>query len=79
MYIFLLSWVITLQIELPWPENRANTGNSIYNIIPFLKKENVHLFPCPWGYDYVDAFVQSSWEDVALVVTVSTVNVRLWL
>ena len=39
-------------------------------IIPLLKKENVHLYPCPWGYNnYVDAYFQSSWEDVVLQVT----------
>ena len=49
--------------------------NSIYNIIPLLKKENVHLFLCLWGYDnYADAYFQSSWEDVALEVTVSSVK-----
>ena len=31
-------------------------GDSIHNIIPLLKKENV-LFPCLWGYDYVDAYL----------------------
>ena len=37
--------------------------NSIYNIIPLLKKENIHLFSCPWGYNnYADAYFQSSWE-----------------
>ena len=39
-------------------------GNSINNIIPLLKKENVHLFSCPYGYNnYMDAYFQSPWED----------------
>ena len=38
-------------------------GNSIYNIIPQLKKENVSLFSCSWGYNnYADACFQSSQE-----------------
>ena len=49
-------------------------GNSIYNIIPQLKKENIHLFPCPWGYDYADTYLQSSSEDVALEVTEPSVR-----
>ena len=50
-------------------------GNSLYNIIPLLKKENVHLFPCPWGYNnYTDTYFQSSWEDVPLEMTVSSVK-----
>ena len=32
-------------------------GNSIPNIIPLPKKENVDLYPCPWGHNnYVDAY-----------------------
>ena len=32
-------------------------------------------FSCPWGYNnYADAYFQSSWEDVALEVTVSSVK-----
>ncbi len=32
-------------------------GNSIHNIIPLLKKENVDLYPCPCGHNnYVDAY-----------------------
>ena len=50
---------------------------AIYNIILLLKKENVHLFPCPWGHDYVDAYLQSSWKDVAGEVTMS--SVRVWI
>ena len=51
-------------------------GYSIHNVIPQLKKENVHLYPYPWGYNnnYVDAYFQCSWEDVALEVTVSSVK-----
>ena len=51
-------------------------GNSIHNIIPLLKKKgNVHLYPCPWGYNnYADAYFQSSWEDMVLEVTVSSVK-----
>ena len=50
-------------------------SNSIHNIIPLLQKENVHLYPCPWGYNnYADVYFQSSWEDVALEVTVSSVE-----
>ena len=38
-------------------------------------KENVHLLPCPWGYsNYADAYFQSSREDMALEVTVSSVK-----
>ena len=51
------------------------TLNSIHNIIPPLKKENIHLYPCPWGYDnYMNAYFQSSWEDMTLEVTVSSVK-----
>ena len=48
----------------------------IQNIIPLLKKnENVDLYPCPWGHNnYVDAYFLSSWEDVSLEVTVSSVK-----
>ena len=36
-------------------------------------QKNVHLFSSPWGYENcVDAYFQSSWEDVALEVTVSS-------
>ena len=46
------------------------------NSIPQFKKkieENVHLYPCLWGYNnYADAYFQSSWEDVALEVTMSS-------
>ena len=52
----------------------SGNGNLIYDIIPLLKKEKVHLFLCPWGYDYVDAYLQSSWEDVTPEVTVSSVK-----
>ena len=80
----------SLWIELSWPENLANTcsrymeildiglsgyGNSIHTIIPLLKKENVHLYPCPWGYNnYADAYFQSSWEDVVQEATVFSVK-----
>ena len=51
------------------------TGDQAYNIIPLLKKENINLFPCPWGYkNYADTYFQSSWEDMALEVTVSSVK-----
>ena len=47
----------------------------MHNIIPLLKNENVHLYPCPWGYNnYADAYFQSSWEDAALEVVVSSVK-----
>ena len=49
--------------------------NSIYNIISPLKKENVDQYRWPWGHNnYTDAYLKSSWEDVALEVTVSTVK-----
>ena len=49
--------------------------NWIHNIIPLPKKENAHLYPCPWHYNnYADVYFQSSWEDVALEVTVSSVK-----
>ena len=49
-------------------------GNSIHNIIP-LRKEKCTLSPCPWGLNnYGDAYFPSSWEDVALEVTVSPVK-----
>ena len=62
-------WGIILWIELQW-------GNSIHNIIPLLKKkENVHLYPYPWGYDnYTDVYFQFSWEDVVPEVTVSSIK-----
>ena len=32
-------------------------GNSIHNILPLLKKENVDLYSCPWGHNnYADAY-----------------------
>ena len=32
-------------------------GHLIRNIIARLKKENIHLYPCPWGYNnYLDAY-----------------------
>ena len=35
--------------------------DSIQNIIPLLKKENLHLYLCPWGHNnYMDAYFQSS-------------------
>ena len=46
-------------------------------MIPLFKKENVYLFPCPWGYDYADTYRQSSWENAAQEVTVSSVRVRM--
>ena len=46
-----------------------------HNMISLLKEENVHLYPCPYGYNiYVDAYFQTSLEDVALDVTVSSVK-----
>ena len=43
-------------------------SNSIYNKIPLLKKENLPLFPWPWGYNnYTDVYFQSSMEDMTLV------------
>ena len=46
-------------------------GNSIQNIIPLLKEKKM----CPWAHNnYADAYFQSSWEDVALEVTVSSVK-----
>ena len=41
---------------------------------PHLKKENVHLFPSPWGNNYVDAYLQSSREDMTLEMTKSFVK-----
>ena len=50
-------------------------GNSIHNITPQLKKENIHLYPCSWDHNnHADAYFLSSWEDVALEVTVSSVK-----
>ena len=50
-------------------------GNSIHNIIPLLKKENVHLCLCSWGYNnYTNVYSQSSWEDMALEVSMSSVK-----
>ena len=44
-------------------------GNSIYNIIPPLKKK-VRLYLYRWGNNnYADAYFLSFWEDVALEVT----------
>ena len=49
--------------------------NSIHNIFALLKKENVALFPLSWGHNkYADEYFQSSWGDVALEVTVSSVK-----
>ena len=51
-------------------------GNLIHNIIPLLKKENVYLYHCHWGYNnYVDAYFQFAWEDMALEVTVYSVKI----
>ena len=57
----------------------SGDGNSIHNITPLLKKEkrkeNVDLYPCPLGHNnYADAYFLSSWEDVALEVTMSYVK-----
>ena len=44
----------------------------------FRKKNSLNilnLYPCPWGHNnYADAYYQSSWEDVALEVTVSSIK-----
>ena len=42
-------------LEVTWYE-------PLYNkyIIFLLKERNVCQFPCPWGYDYVDAYPPSS-------------------
>ena len=53
------------------------SGHDNSTFLNLKKKENVHLFPCPWGYDYVDVYLQSSWEDVALEVTLS--SGRVWI
>ena len=51
----------------------SGDGNSIYNIVPLLKKENVHLYVCPWAYnDY--AYFQTSRENVVLELTLSSVK-----
>ena len=53
----------------------SDHGNSIHNIIPLLKKENVDLYPCLCvRNDYADAHLQSSWEHMALEETVSSVK-----
>ena len=39
------------------------------------KRENVDLYPCSWGHNiYTDTYFLSSWEDVTLEVTVSSVK-----
>ena len=49
--------------------------NSIHNLFPLFKKGNVHIHPCLWGYNNRgDAYSQSSWENVALEVTMSSVK-----
>ena len=54
----------------------SSHGNWIYNIIPLLnKKENLHLFSCPWDYNnFLDAYSQYSWEDVVLKITMSSIK-----
>ena len=59
------------------PKSYGNNNKDEENSPKSLKDENnssisknVCLFPYPWGYDYMDACLQSSWEDVALEVTV---------
>ena len=37
----------------------------------------VYHFSFPKGYDYADVCLQSSWNDVALEVTVSSVSVQM--
>ncbi len=50
-------------------------GNSIHNIIPLLKKENVDLSPCPSGHNNnADVYFLSSLEDMALEVTASSIK-----
>ena len=93
-----LSRGIILCIELPWPENPANTYarhtetlDSSFDLIrshqqcipwpPPLVIEpattdcsaDVNLYPCTWG-DNNYAYFKSSWEDVALEETVSSIK-----
>ena len=62
MYIFFLRREIILWIELPWLENAVNTYAR-------------HTETLDRGYNnYAVAYFQSSWEVVALEVTVSSVK-----
>ena len=87
-----IPWSPTLEIEPTTRECRAETlplsrqftlhtcdakpFNSQYDSSTQKKKENVHLYPCPWGYNnYADAYFKSSWEDLALEVTMSSVKI----
>ena len=47
--------------------------NPICNIIPVLGKMYIS-FPWLWGFDYANAYFQSSWENVAQEVAVSSVD-----
>ena len=56
-------------------DHRMQSRNSTTEPPTHIAKENVYLYPCPWGYNnYADAYFQSSYEDVALEVTVSSVK-----
>ena len=64
---------------------RNSEFSRVYDNFKCLYKKNVEtyrmhlvcLFPWPFGYDYANAYPQSSWEDVTLEVTISSVRVRM--
>ena len=49
---------------ISWPEIKGQPTHKVNSL------QSLYLFPCLRGYDYVDAYLQSSWEDVDLEVTV---------
>ena len=70
-----LSQAFPHEIEPATTECRAETLPLSYWSILHTRDAKIHLFPCPWGYNnYVDAYFQSSWEDMALEVTMSSVK-----
>ena len=57
---------------------KDNSSKAIFNrhqlINQFIYFSN-STYPCPWGYyNYADAYFVSTWEDMALEVTVSAVK-----
>ena len=52
----LLSLISSVYCDLPhWGSNQRPQNNSIHNITLLLKKENIYLYPCPWGWDFLPA------------------------
>ena len=83
LFYYIVNWItMTRKSGEHWPHDIRKRWTAVLTLLGLissvhrnLKKENLHLHPCPWSYDnYADPYFQSSWEDAVLEVTVSSVK-----